>query len=160
MTCLNHLAVGVTDMDKSGQFYDSFLHALGYQSALTDKQLRTWTGPDGVSEVLLHPDGDYAQCRHTHVRPGEQATIFVEDRATVNAAHSATLSGGWTILHEPRERRHPSPCAGESYAVVVADPDKIRWEVVFTPTPKHGPFWAATDLDTVPSDHATIGASE
>ncbi|MGN2642390.1 VOC family protein [Nocardia takedensis] len=129
MPSLHHLALTTVDQDKSGPFYDAVLPLLGYQSGHIGDRLRTWGGTS--PEILLYTVEGEDDRPHTHGRPGWQHGCFqVEDRATVEAVHTAVVEGGWTVVHAPRE--YPEYAPGY-YAVFVEDPDGIRWEIAHIP---------------------------
>lgn len=133
MPSFNHLALTTADQDKSAPFYDTVFGLLGYTRGITSDRLCTWGGP-GPELLVYSVEGDDI-APHTHGRPGWQHGAFsVDDRATVDAVHTAVIEGGWTVVHEPRE--YPDYAVGY-YATFVEDPDGIRWEVAHIPTVTH-----------------------
>lgn len=129
MSSLHHLALSAVDLREGAAFYDAvFVDVLGYKRGYEGDRLVTWVGPD--PEILLYVVAGDDTARHTHGRPGLQhAAIKVEGRQTVDAVHQAVVSGGWTVVHPPREYEYSSGY----YAVFVEDVDGARWEFAHMP---------------------------
>jgi catechol 2,3-dioxygenase-like lactoylglutathione lyase family enzyme len=133
MLTLHHLAVSTADQAKTAPFYDAVLGRLGYARGYTSDELCTWVGPS--PEILLYiTEGDDTS-PHTHGRPGwHHAALQTDTRDQVDAIHEALLSGGWDVVHAPKE--YPDYSDGY-YAVFANDPDGVRWEFAHIPTPTH-----------------------
>lgn len=132
-TSLHHLALTAADLEESGEFFDAVLGQLGYAPAYSSDRLRTWIGPS--PEILLYRAEGADSAPHTHGRPGHQHVAFsVDDQQAVLAVHAAVVAGGWEVVHEPRE--YPEYAPGY-FAVFVACPAGLRFEVCHVPVPTH-----------------------
>jgi catechol 2,3-dioxygenase-like lactoylglutathione lyase family enzyme len=108
---IDHVALYVTDIDRSRHFYEQALEPLGYTVALE-------TG--GFVGFAHEGSLQFA------VRSGKEATTTAHvafqagDRSVVDAFHAAATSAGGTDQGAPgvREHYHPS-----YYAAFVTDPD-------------------------------------
>ncbi|WP_063128695.1 VOC family protein [Nocardia fusca] len=113
---LHHLALTTADQAKAAPFYDAVFGILGYSRGYTSDRLCTWGGP-GPELLLYIVEGDDA-APHTHGRPGWQHGAFsVDDRATVDAVHTAVLDGGWTVVHGGRGASARNVPVAPHYAV-------------------------------------------
>ncbi len=121
---LSHLSFGVTDLARSGAFYDAVLATLGY--------VRVWTtGSAGIGYGLAGGGDKLAlfACAGTVRAPGDgfHLAFTAPDRASVDRFHAAALSLGGSDLGGPGPRPH----YGERYyAAFVADPDGYKLEAV------------------------------
>lgn len=131
MSSLHHLAMTTADLDASTAFYDTVLGELGYERGHTSAHLRTWHGQQ--PEILVYVVEGQDTTPHTLGRPGwHHAAFSVETRDVVTAVHKAATNGGWRILIEPRE--YPEYSDGY-YAVFLLDPDGLKIEIAYIPTP-------------------------
>jgi catechol 2,3-dioxygenase-like lactoylglutathione lyase family enzyme len=115
---IDHVALYVSDLDRSRRFYGDLLEPLGY-------------------EITFELDGFVAFGREGQtrfaVRSGKEPSTTVhfafeaDDRATVDAFHAAAMAAGGTDEGLPgvREHYHPS-----YYAAFVGDPDGNNVEAV------------------------------
>jgi catechol 2,3-dioxygenase-like lactoylglutathione lyase family enzyme len=119
---LDHLSVGVTDLDGGRRFYDAVLAPLGYRR-VTDKPKSSGYGPDPSADdfyiVLAKSEG--------RARPGFHVAFKAPARAAVDAFHRAALAAGATDDGAPGVRRQYSE---NYYAAYVLDPDGNRLEAV------------------------------
>ncbi len=130
MTTLHHLAVTAIDLPKSAEFYDAVLGEIGYSRGMTTDRLCTWHGPE--PEILVYTAEGDDRSPHRHGRPGWQHAAFaVADRETVLAVHKAVTTGGWIVVHEPRD--YPEYSDGY-FAVFVEGPCGVRIEVAHIPS--------------------------
>jgi catechol 2,3-dioxygenase-like lactoylglutathione lyase family enzyme len=115
---IDHVALYVTDIDRSRRFYEQALEPLGYTIAM-----------ERESFVGFRQEGGPMFA----VRSGKEATTTahiafqVRDRATVNAFHAAAVSVGGTDEGPPGVREHYHE---NYYAAFVADPDGNNIEAV------------------------------
>jgi catechol 2,3-dioxygenase-like lactoylglutathione lyase family enzyme len=112
---LSHLSLGVTDLARSGAFYDAVLAPLGV--------VRVWSsprglgyGPPGANDRLAlfpHPGATVA------AGPGFHLALGACSRADVDRFHEAALAHGGTCEGPPGPRGDYSPTY---YAAFVRDP--------------------------------------
>ncbi len=119
---IDHLSLGIGDLQKSRAFYDAALGALGY------KRLREMDGAlaYGQDEPVLW----LAVTPHP-VPPDPQSGLHLcfkaPDRASVDAFHRAALGAGGTDNGPPGPRAEYGPTY---YAAFAIDPDGYRVEAV------------------------------
>ncbi len=121
---LDHISVGVTDLERSRLFYDATLAPLGLVR-IVDFQARgsdygAMVGPYGVEFTITHESG---------VSPlqGMHVCFRAPNRVAVRAFHTAALAAGGRDGGAPglRALYHP-----DYYAAFVLDPDGHRVEAV------------------------------
>lgn len=117
---LAHVSIGVSDIKRSGTFYDATLKPLGY-SRLVDggTALGYGEGDAGLwllaSESPVKPD----------MKSGLHFCFVAKDRAAVDAFHAAALKAGGKDNGKPGVRTDYSP---NYYAAFAIDPDGYRLE--------------------------------
>lgn len=121
---IDHLSLGVADLDRSRDFYDRVLPTLGYR--------RVWEveggygyGPDDETPLFwinLPLDGS----RRASAGNGTHIAFSASSRAAVRAFHEAALAAGGTDNGKPG-RRDYTPTY---YAAFVLDPDGHAIEAV------------------------------
>jgi catechol 2,3-dioxygenase-like lactoylglutathione lyase family enzyme len=127
-TALHHLAFTAADLTKNGPAYDAVFAPLGYHREYDSGELITWTGT-GPELLLYAVEGDDVT-PHQHGDPGLQHVAFaVDDRATVEAVHTAAVDNGWTIVHPPREYDYTPGY----FAVFITDTAGNRLEIAHIP---------------------------
>jgi catechol 2,3-dioxygenase-like lactoylglutathione lyase family enzyme len=121
---LDHVSVGVTDLERSRRFYDAALRPLGLVR-IVDFEGRgadygDAPGSLGV-EFTITIEAGVAPSRGSHV------CFRAPDRAAVQAFHSAALAAGGRDDGAPglRPKYHP-----DYYGAFVLDPDEHRVEAV------------------------------
>jgi glyoxylase I family protein len=134
---INHLALTVSDLARSTEFYDQVLGFMGYQRVevpeaiqqLMKTRLLAWASPNG--SVTLRPaKGKSAGQTHDRNAPGLNHTAFnADDRADVEKLHRLLKDIGAEILDPPAEY----PYFPGYFAVYFADPDGFKFEFVFWP---------------------------
>jgi glyoxylase I family protein len=136
---INHLALSVSDLARSAEFYDRVLGFMGYtrvevpeaiqQSMKT--RLLAWTSPN--SSITLRPAREQSTGKaHDRNAPGLNHLAFSADnRADVEKLHRLLLDMGTQILDPPAEYQY-SP---GYFAVYFTDPDGFKFEYVFWPQP-------------------------
>ena len=119
---IDHLSVGVSDLERGRSFYDAVLAPLGY-SRVNDKGRSSGYGPDESQDdfyIVLAPD------RKSRV-PGFHVALKADSRAAVDAFYAAAIAAGgigdgaagiWKRYHE------------NYYAAYILDPDGNRIEAV------------------------------
>ena len=115
---IDHLGLEVSDLQRSGRFYDAVFYALGIRRLHANAHVIGW----GVEEPVfwLTTRGDPA--------PGYGHVAFrASGKAGVDAAHAAGLAAGGADAGAPG----PRPQYGSRYyAGYLRDPDGLRVEVV------------------------------
>jgi catechol 2,3-dioxygenase-like lactoylglutathione lyase family enzyme len=121
---LDHISLGVTDLERSRRFYDATLRAFGLVRTV-DFQKRgsdygAMAGQLGVEFTITLETG-VSPLRGMHV------CFRAPNRASVHAFHGAALSAGGHEDGGPgvRPQYHP-----DYYAAFVVDPDGHRIEAV------------------------------
>lgn len=121
---LDHISIGVSDLDRSIRFYDAILQPLGYE--------RLWTYTDGAGYGIPGRDDAFAIRRHgaADLAISQQAHIAFSalNRERVEAFHQAAIAQGAVDDGKPELQ----PMYGEGYfAAFVYDPDGYRLEAVY-----------------------------
>ncbi len=134
---INHLALTVSDLVRSTEFYDKVLGFMGFAQVevpATTQQamktaLRAWAGP-GSSITLRPAKGQSAHRAHDRNAPGLNHVAFnADNRADVQKLHSLLEEMGAQILDPPADY----PYFPEYFAVYFTDPDGFKFEFVFWP---------------------------
>jgi catechol 2,3-dioxygenase-like lactoylglutathione lyase family enzyme len=109
---IDHVALYVTDVDRSRRFYEQALAPLGYSIAM---EMEGFIG-------LAH-EGSLQFAVRSGKEPNSSVHVAFQahDRSAVDAFHAAATSAGGTDAGAPgvREHYHPS-----YYAAFVSDPDR------------------------------------
>lgn len=134
---INHLALTVSDLARSTEFYDRVLGFMGYvqvevpettQQAMKTA-LRAWAGP-GSSITLRPAKGQSADRAHDRNAPGLNHVAFnADNRADVQKLHSVLEEMGAQILDPPADY----PYFPRYFAIYFTDPDGFKFEFVFWP---------------------------
>jgi catechol 2,3-dioxygenase-like lactoylglutathione lyase family enzyme len=113
---IDHIKIGVTDVERARAFYEAALAPLGIVVVL-DYPGTVGFGKDAKPEFFI---------RRT-ATPDPAHVAFAADRATVDAFHAAALAAGGTDNGGPgvRELYHPA-----YYGAFVLDPDGHNIEAV------------------------------
>jgi catechol 2,3-dioxygenase-like lactoylglutathione lyase family enzyme len=120
---IDHLGIGVPDVEAARAYYDELMPLVGYQPAFGNGYAPTdWQG----AQVFLYPaleEGPYS--RH---RTGLQHLAFlVPIRDDVHRVHAWVEERGDTVIHAPRA----FPEYGEHcYATFFSDPHGVMLEVL------------------------------
>jgi catechol 2,3-dioxygenase-like lactoylglutathione lyase family enzyme len=121
---IEHLSMGVPDLDRSGRFYDAILTPLGYVRLFTNPRSIGYASPGAQDEAFaLLPMGERARL------PGEGWHIAFKapTHAAVDDFHASALQQGATDEGAPGLRPQYGP---SYYAAFVRDLDGIRLEAV------------------------------
>ena len=124
---LGHVSFGVSDLGRSGAFYDAAMRALGYARVYTSGEAIGYGAPgSGADRLLLivqpgpvRPPG-----------PGFHLAFIAPDRAAVDRFHAAALMEGGVDQGAPGLRPRYGP---DYYAAYVLDPDGYRLEAKHPP---------------------------
>src|SRR5260221_2099551 len=121
---LDHVSLGVRDLERSRRFYDGVLRPLGLVRTV-DFENR---GSDyGAMAAQWGVELTITVERGVSPSPGMHVCFRAPNPASVRAFHAAALTLGGTDDGEPGERRHYHP---DYYAAFVIDPDGHRIEAV------------------------------
>lgn len=108
-----HACVGALDLDKSGQFYDAALGALGIKKLATGPDGRLIYGKDKPAFLVLKPgNGQPATGAN-----GGTLGFAAADKAAVDAFHAGGVANGGADEGAPGPRGIPG-----SYAAYLRDP--------------------------------------
>jgi catechol 2,3-dioxygenase-like lactoylglutathione lyase family enzyme len=121
---LDHVSVGVIDLDRSRRFYDAALRPLGIVRTLDFEE----RGSDyGFAAGQLGVE--FTITREAAVAPvgGMHVCFRAADREAVHAFHAAALGAGGRDDGPPGLRTHYH---GDYYGAFVLDPDGHRVEAV------------------------------
>ncbi|MCI4589958.1 VOC family protein [Sphingobium sp. BYY-5] len=123
---IDHVGFAVSDAERSGEFYDLLLGAIGFSRLATIPAAENGSGGtahgygrDGDACFWI---GDKEQ-----VGQGTHIAFRVENRAMVQAFHAAGLAAGGTDQGAPGLRPHYGPTY---YAAFILDPDGLNIEAV------------------------------
>jgi catechol 2,3-dioxygenase-like lactoylglutathione lyase family enzyme len=120
---LHHLSFAVSDLERSGRFYDAALGALGY--------VRVWSEHNGIG--YGHPGGGdkfTLKANATGIAEpplGSHLAFVAPSRAAVDAWYAAAMAAGAEDNGAPGLRPHYGP---SYYAAFVYDPDGYALEAV------------------------------
>jgi catechol 2,3-dioxygenase-like lactoylglutathione lyase family enzyme len=115
---IDHVGLGVSDLEASKAFYRRALEPLGYQ-LLMERDGSAGFGRDGKPDFWIHENRPLSG--PTHV------AVASSDRATVRAFHAAALAAGEVDNGPPG----PRPQYHQSYyGAFVLDPDGNNVEAV------------------------------
>jgi len=131
---VHHVILTVNDLGRSRPFYAALMPSLGYGEKWEAAGARVigWAGAGG-SFWIKQADARYAGDTFSKDRVGLCEVAFrAESREQVDSLARRVVDWGGRILDPPRE--YPRYAAGY-YSVFFADPDGIKLELVFLPTP-------------------------
>lgn len=112
---LNHVFLGTNDVEKSRQFYNATMGAIGVQPVTQIDHLTVYANEGGVVAVGKPANGEAAT-------PSNGATLGLKAKTydEVNAWHAAGLANGGNDEGAPGVREN-SP--GQMYGAYLRDPD-------------------------------------
>ncbi len=114
---LHHVLLEVSDLDRSGSFYDSLLGPLGWRRHFDDDRTIGW----GIAKPVFLVSANH------EAKPGFGFVSFSAlGIVAVKAAWEGGVAGGGTNLSEPGERR---AYGSGSYSAFLKDPDGYEVEV-------------------------------
>ena len=119
---LDHISIGVRDLERSAAFYDAALAPLGFK--------RLMEFPEAIGYGAEHPFFWIGAPANPLVPPrgsGLHICLRAASRAAVDAFHKAALAKGATDDGAPGLRAHYHPAY---YAAFVLDPDGYKIEAV------------------------------
>jgi glyoxylase I family protein len=134
---ISHIALTVSDLNRSTQFYDKIFKFMGYlrdevpestQRAMKTR-LNAWVGP-GYSISIRPSKGESAHKPHDRNAPGfNHMAFYAEDRADIEAMHNLLKEIGAQIVDPPAEY----PYSPGYFAVYFTDPDGLKFEFAYIP---------------------------
>jgi catechol 2,3-dioxygenase-like lactoylglutathione lyase family enzyme len=119
---IDHLTIGVRDLERSRRFYRAVLEPLGFseRGPWSDARREIAFGAEGADDFAISPE--YPAGGRLHI------AFSAESRSAVDAFHAAALAIGATDNGAPGER--PEYAEGY-YGAFVLDPDGHNVEAVF-----------------------------
>ena len=135
---ISHIALAVSDVERSTAFYDKVFVFMGFkrvevpeatQQAMKTR-LQAWVG-QGYSISIRPSKGEFAHRLHDRNAPGFNHMAFAaKDRSDVEKLHDLLKEMGATILDAPAEY----PYSPGYFAVYFADPDGLKFEFAYAPS--------------------------
>ena len=116
---LDHVTIGVSDMDRSIAFYDAVLKIVGIERLYAERDEFAGYGADGKAFFWID--------LKTETITGIHVAFMVVDRASVDRFHATALEAGGRDNDKPGLRRHYHP---HYYGAFVLDPDGHNIEAV------------------------------
>ena len=134
---ISHIALTVSDLDRSTEFYDKVFKFIGFkrvevpestQNAMKTR-LKAWVGP-GYSISIRPSTGEFAHRLHDRNASGINHMAFTaEDRSDVEKLYQLLKETRATVLDPPAEY----PYAPGYFAVYFTDPDGLKFEFAYVP---------------------------
>jgi len=119
---IDHLSVGVPNIESAANFYDTVLGSLGYKQLFRNEGLLAYGNQRIEFLVMLPADSNTATAGN-----GVHIALTASAPGTVQAFHRIAVDNGATCAGEPG----PRPVYGEgAYADYVRDPFGNKLEVV------------------------------
>ena len=112
----SHVMVGVTDLEKSRQFYDALLGTLGIAAGVANKNRYFYRSPTGNFGITTPINGEPA----CHANGGTIG-FAMQTPEQADAFHAAGLAHGGTTCEEPPGWRDNG--VGKLYLAYLRDPD-------------------------------------
>ncbi|MFW5918191.1 MAG: VOC family protein [Haloferacaceae archaeon] len=119
---IDHVSIGISDVDAAGEFYDAVLSPLGYERYVDAEEMIGYTSGTGNSAFFLRLESG--------VQPpsaGSHVAFAAPDRAAVNEFHRRAVEAGADDDGEPGLRPEYSD---HYYAAYLVDPYGYRIEAV------------------------------
>lgn len=117
---LDHVSIGVRDLDRARRFYDAALKPLGYSRLSTSEGALGYGGASAALWVLASQRPVAAD-----TQSGLHFCFAGPSRAAVDAFHAAALAAGGSDNGKPGLRADYGP---NYYAAFAVDPDGYRLE--------------------------------
>jgi len=121
---LDHVSLGVADLERSRRFYDAALRPLGIVRIVDfhgrGSDYGAMAGSLGVEFTITSESG-------VMPAPGMHVCFRAPDRDAVRSFHAAAIAGGGQSDGEPGSRSQYHP---DYFAAFVLDPDGYRIEAV------------------------------
>ena len=131
---MHHLGLALSDPEAAEEaFYRPLLTFLGYRQIENENGMTLWFSETALAAVnLWQSPPELAGTKHHDYTPGFQHFAFEADsREEVDQLYKLLQKLGATVLDPPAEYDY-SP---GYYAVFFADPDGLKFELVYMPPP-------------------------
>ena len=123
---ISHIALTVSDLDRSTEFYDQVFKFIGYKSVEVPEstqqamktRLKAWIGP-GYSISIRPSKGEFAHRPHDRNAPGFNHMAFsAESRSDVEKLYELLVAMGTRVLDAPAEYPY-SPDTSQSISLIL-----------------------------------------
>jgi glyoxylase I family protein len=134
---ISHIALTVSDLERSTAFYDELFEFIGFKRVevpeTTQQAMKTplkaWIGP-GYSISICPSKGEFARRLHDRNAPGFNHMAFIaESRSDVEKMYALIKRMEATVLDAPAEY----PYSPGYFAVYFTDPDGLKLEFAYAP---------------------------
>mgnify|MGYP002661465337 FL=1 len=122
----SHVMLGVNDLEKSRQFYDAVLGALGIAPGVANKQRYFYRNAGGTFAITTPINGE-AAC----VGNGTTIGFSADSPAQADAFHAAGVAHGGSTCENPPGWREG--LSGQLYLAYLRDPDGHKICVLHRP---------------------------
>ena len=122
----SHVMLGVNDLEKSKQFYDAVLGALGIDAGVANKQRYFYRNASGTFAITTPINGE-AAC----VGNGTTLGFNADSPAQADAFHAAGVAHGGSTCENPPGWREG--LSGQLYLAYLRDPDGHKICVLHRP---------------------------
>jgi len=131
MAAVNHLALHVSDLDRSEKFYDPVCTFLGYHKHVRSGACILYRSSHGIGDLILLRTRKAGQGKsYDREAPGFSHLAWdAESRKQVDDLHRLLKKHRATILDAPCEMNY----SRGYYAVWFQDPDGMKLELAHTP---------------------------
>jgi catechol 2,3-dioxygenase-like lactoylglutathione lyase family enzyme len=128
---MNHLGITLRDLDASTErFYGPLLGFLGYAEVERQPEMSLWVAPGGCAINLWQAHEAHRDRPVERYAPGFHHFAFNADsRESVDRCHELLRREGIEVLDPPAEYDY----VPGYYALFFADPDGLKFELVFIP---------------------------
>ena len=122
----SHVMVGVTDLEKSRQFYDALLATIGVPPGVANKNRYFYRSPTGTFGITTPINGEPA----CHANGGTIG-FAAQSPEQADAFHAAGLAHGGSTCEDPPGWRDNG--VGKLYLAYLRDPDGNKLCALFRP---------------------------
>jgi len=128
----SHVMLGASNIEKSKQFYDALLGALGCKPGFTDPHGRVFWRHQGNTFCITKPINGQPV---THANGGTLG-FAAESPEQANAAHAAGVAAGGVECEDPPGWRGEAGQPGAMYLAYLRDPDGNKLCLLHLPPKK------------------------
>jgi catechol 2,3-dioxygenase-like lactoylglutathione lyase family enzyme len=118
MAFVDHLSVGVSDVERAGRFYDALLAPLGARRLFEERDVIAYGTTPREGLFVINPPSD--PDRPLTPQNGGHVCFSAASRAAVEAFHAAGLAAGGRDNGAPGYRPQYAP---DYYGAFIIDPD-------------------------------------